>query len=202
MYEVERLMTPENETLIVMKNIHDAPKETQMAYLDDEHLLNWSMPSSSGRSQFYCTLLRHSERIGNSVCALKIKSDFWRRGSKEAGMEMVSDLNVELSQVLLSQVAMHALQVKMNEWLEGGYLFEIELSAIGEGDQKLIISLENDVNLLCTASKPAFVVNYSSGSVMQARWSFLVDQSCIRICTHEIQSTLTSISNRPTTRNI
>lgn len=173
-----------------MKSIQDAPKETQMVHLEDKHLLRWSMSASSGRSHFYCTLLMRSKKSENLVCALSLKSDFWRRGATESHLEVVNDLNVELPQVLLSQQAMHALQINMSKWLVSGDLFAIGLGAVGEGDQTLSIGLELDANLLCTASKPAFVVHYSSGSVMQARWAFLVDQSCIRICSDEIQAAL------------
>lgn len=178
-----------------MKNIQDALKETQMVHRDDNLSLHWSMLASSGRSRFDCAFIMRSQKSDSLVCALGISSAFWKRGIVDNGAEIVNDINVELPQVLLDFKAIQIFCAKLNEWLQNGNQFAIDLGATTEGDQKLRIGLEIDENLLCTTLKPAFTIHYSSGSVMQARWSFLVDQSCIRICAEEIQNALESMFN-------
>lgn len=193
MHEGEHRMTPEKEMSTATKSTPDVLKEIQMVHRDGKHSSHWSMSASSGRSYFRCTFITRSEKFENLVCSLIISSDFWRRGLVDFGKELTNDLKIELPQVLLEPEAVKALQLKLNDWLENGELFTIDLEAREEGDQKLRIGIELDKNLLCSTSKPAFTVAYSSGSIMQGRWSFLVDQSCIRSCLEEIIESLGSI---------
>ena len=150
------------------------------------------MPSSSGRMNFRCSLLRHSARTRAMVCAIEITGEFFARGTTKTSGEIVPDFKVVLSQVLIDRQAVRVLRDRLLEWHTNPASFEIELGTSQEGDQHLSLALAEDPRLLYEVHKPACIITYGSPSAMQGRWSFLVDQSCVQTCAEELRALLSA----------
>lgn len=140
------------------------------------------MPSSSGRARIECALVERSENSNALVCRIEVIGSFWPRGRIKPGTETTSDFHVVLSQVLIDVQALKSLRERLLEWQVNPNDFDVALGARDEGDQQLMLAIGRDDSLIYSAGKPACVVTYACGSVMQGRWVFVVDQSCIRLC--------------------
>lgn len=153
---------------------------------DVEATAHWSMPASNGRARIECALIGRSEKTDALICVIEIVSEFWARGRIEMGGNTTNDFRISLSQVLVDLSSLKSLRERLIEWQVNPSDFRLQLGAQGDGDQRLSLSIGHDENLIYAAGKPACIFTYESGSSMQGRWSFVVDQSCIRACAEEL----------------
>lgn len=173
-----------------MKSTREDRRGTHLDILGDSPSRDWHMRSSSGRIGFSCRLLRASLKTRSVVCELGVTGQFFRRGVTASSGDLVPDFDVRLSQVMLDVQALQNLRDRLVEWHTNPGAFEVELGTSEEGDQRLSLALAQDPNLLFEVHKPACVVTYFSPSAMQGRWSFVVDQSCVRSCAEELRDFL------------
>jgi hypothetical protein len=148
---------------------------------------HWSLPSSSGRSHIDCALLSHSERANSLLCSIAVAGAFWQRGVKRQPLDLTSDFEVVLPQVLLDIDALKHLRERLVEWQVNPSDFNVELGVRSEGDQQLSFSIGQDKDLIYSTDKPAATISYSCGASMNGRWAWVVDQSCIRRCAESIK---------------
>jgi hypothetical protein len=143
---------------------------------------NWSMPAASGRARFGCTFVAHSKATGALVCRVEASGEFWPRGDIDRSADTVTDFHVTLPQVLMDLVALKLLRERLVEWQVNPSSFALELGVSGNGDQRIAFTIGRDESLIYSVDKPACTLTYACGSAMEGRWSFVVDQSCIRLC--------------------
>jgi len=169
-----------------MKNTPDDPKTIQPVPRAAENKICWSMPAASGRARIDCALLARSEKSDALVCQVNVIGEFWPRGRIEPGTDTTNDFHVALPQVLVDFKSLKSLRERLVEWQVNPSDFSVALGVQGEGDQRLTLAIGHDDNLIYSAGKPACMFTYACGSAMQGRWSFVVDQSCIRLCAEDI----------------
>ncbi|MFT3777049.1 MAG: hypothetical protein QM772_02020 [Ottowia sp.] len=146
----------------------------------------WSLRSNNGRSRIECTLVGRSEKSAALICRIDVAGEFWHRGGANIGPGMTNDFYVTLPQVLLDIRSVNSLYEHLIEWQRDKKSFIVSLGVLNEGDQKVEISIGRDENLIYSIEKPACTFTYACGSSMQGKWSFVVDQSCIRLCAEDI----------------
>jgi hypothetical protein len=169
-----------------MQNTPEDPKEIQLEHHVNKKQIYWSMPSANGRSQFRCAPIGRSEKSAALICQLDIFGEFWPRGRINSGTKTTEDFHVVISQVLIDFKSIQSLRERLVEWHANPSEFMIVLTSQDEGDQQFKLSIGSDSKLLFSVWKPACVLTYECGSSMQGRWSFLIDQSCIRLCAEEL----------------
>jgi len=143
---------------------------------------NWSMPAASGRARIHCTFVAYSREIGALVCGIEASGEFWPRGLGDRSGSTVADFQVALPQVVMDLASLKLLRERLVEWQVNPSGFALELGVSGKGDQRITFAIGRDENLIYSVDKPACTLTYACGSAMQGRWSFVVDQSCIRLC--------------------
>jgi hypothetical protein len=124
------------------------------------------------------------------ICSIEVSGEFFERGVAKSSAEVVPDFKVSLSQVLIDPQAIRVLRDRLLEWHTNPASFEVGLGTSKEGDQSLSLSLAQDPQLLYEIHRPACIVTYGSPSSMHGRWSFVVDQSCVRSCADELRKVL------------
>lgn len=142
----------------------------------------WTMHSASGRARISCTFVAHSHEAGALVCGFGAAGEFWPRGHIARSADTVTDFHVTLPQVLIDLASLKLLRERLVEWQVNPSGFALELGVSGKGDQRISFAIGRDENLIYSADKPACTLAYTCGSAMEGRWSFVVDQSCIRLC--------------------
>ena len=172
-------------------------KEIQLAHHVDEEANRWSMPAANGRSRIGCAFVRRSQEADALVCGVEAIGEFWPRGHADHGAGTVTDFHVTLPQVLLDLASLKLLRERLVEWQVNPCGFALELGIAGKGDQRITFAIGRDENLIYSADKPACTLTYACGSAMQGRWSFVVDQSCIRICAEGIREFVRSVESTP-----
>jgi len=151
---------------------------------------------SRGWNYIKFKFLSYERESSFSVFEMEIHGKFWKRNSFSAERQVVDDLNIILPQVLIDISALKLLYENLKFWQISMKGFEVNIASREEKGQQLIISIGKSEELICSVSKPVCVISYSSGSAMQARWAFVVDQSCIRICTDGIAELIKQINHQ------
>lgn len=145
-------------------------------------MTSWSIVSASGRMRFELSAPTAQVGPAASLCSVKIESDFWQRDrdfTKAAGFR---DFDVCLYQVLIDPEAFGVLRNRLAAWLTTAAEFECPLGTHSPSDPGLIVALGKAPDLIYSASKPACTITYKNAPAMAAKWSFVVDQSCVRAC--------------------
>ncbi|MGJ7529171.1 hypothetical protein [Variovorax sp. GB1P17] len=109
----------------------------------------------------------------------------------------MTDFHVTLPQVLINLVSLKSLRERLVEWQVNPSAFTLELGLLGKGGQRITFAIGRDENLIYSVDKPACTLTYACGAAMQGRWSFVVDQSCIRLCAEGIGEFVRSIESEP-----
>ena len=99
-----------------------------------------------------------------------------------------------LHQVLVDVEDLATLQRKLTAWLQTFDEFECDLGTSSPGDPRVHFQLGKNGELICTRDKPALTLTYRAAPAMEAKWAFLVDQSCVRLCAGELQAYLRDIA--------
>lgn len=141
---------------------------------------SWTMNSASGRERFVCARVSPSGDSHVGIYEVVISGNFWNRGEPLETASLSLDFQVNLTQVLLSEDGMGALRDHLDAWLEEQCNFECMISPESNSDQILTVALGSDPGLISSRERPVFIVSYSRGATMVARWAFVIDQSCVR----------------------
>lgn len=179
-----------------MKSTPEDPRAIQSEHRADEESFHWSMPSASGRARISCAFVGYSQEPGTLLCEVETSGEFWPRGHDDRNGGTVPDFYVKLPQVLINIDSLKSLRERLVEWQVNPSAFTLELGA-AKGDQRIMFAIGQDQNLIYSVSKPACTLTYACGSAMQGRWSFVVDQSCIRLGAEGIGEFLRSIESEP-----
>ena len=176
-----RLTRQGNEMSTATKSTREDPRAIQLERHADKERFQWTMPSASGRARITCALVGYSKYPGTLLCEVETSREFWPRGHDGCGEGTVPDLQVNLPQVLINLASLKSLRERLVEWQVNPSAFALELGA-AKGDQQLTLAIGQVQGLICSVEKPACTLTYACGAAMQGRWSFVVDQSCIRLC--------------------
>lgn len=169
-----------------MKNTLGDRRGIQLVEHDDNRKL-WSISSASGRERFLCAVLSDAPYQGVLVCSLRVEGSFWDRSRHLSSADIIPDFDVCLAQVLVDVECLEDLRKRFEEWLRAGTHFECRLNASKSGGQELIVSVGADPGLIYVDAKPAFMIEYSAGAFMTGKWSFIVDQSCVRLAIEALE---------------
>ncbi|MGO1073330.1 hypothetical protein [Lysobacter sp. CA199] len=148
-----------------------------MADRDEAILID--IRSSSGREAVVLVGTPVDSFPGTVLCALTVGGDFWCRNRVVAEAELTVDFEVSLPQVVVDKKQVVALNDRFSAWMDDRKGFVVPLSPASRTGQSLTISIGVDPGLICSADKPALIVEYACGASMAARWAFIVDQSCV-----------------------
>lgn len=165
--------------------------------VDIEEGCSWTMLSASGRARVNCAFVTHLQEPGALVCGVEASGEFWPRGQVDRSAGTVTDFHVTLPQVLIDLASLKSLRERLVEWQVNPSAFTLELGLSGKGDQRITFAIGRDENLIYSLDRPACTLTYACGSAMQGRWSFVVDQSCIRLCAEGIGEFVRSIKSEP-----
>lgn len=145
---------------------------------------DWQLPDSRGWNRLLARVLEKrppSDKEGWLLLEIVIEGDFWARGATDfPAYPLVSDHATTLGQVMLSEQSLTALVAHLKEWQSSYRAFEVDLSVAGNS-QKVLFSIGRSDALICSADKPVFTIIYDNSPSMYGQWSFIVDQSCLRI---------------------
>jgi len=156
-------------------------------HVDEQNSVHWSLSSASGRNHINCTFLAYSERADTLLCHIQVSGKFWRRGVKQRPTDLINDFEITLPQVLIDIGALKTLREKLVEWQINPSGFKLELGVQSGNDQRLSFSIGRQKDLIYSVDKPAATISYLSGASMEAKWAWIVDQSCIRLCAESIK---------------
>jgi hypothetical protein len=153
----------------------------------------WEMPASNGRTQFKCSARERSVDHRTVVASITLEGDFWQRDRPLKLAAFTREFSMTLPQVVLNLEALIGLAKMLEEWQVSKRSFEIEL-ATKESRQQLLFRIGEDEGLICSADKPACTLSYHSGTMFDAKATFVVDQSCIRICSDTLNDFIGRVS--------
>lgn len=151
----------------------------------------WTIPSNSGWRQFKCARTNHALRGDAICCSLHIYGDFWDRNENES-KSLVPDFRVDLPQVLISAERLRHLIEDVDRWLVDQENFERSISSPKSG-QDFTVIVNREPSLVYSIGKRAVTFRYTNGEAMIGKWSFVVDESCLRICRDSLSGFLDGI---------
>jgi hypothetical protein len=168
-------------------------------------MTEWKLVAASGRDQLSGKFIQQTtNRSGATVICtdLVIRGAFWPRLKLQSNeyVEPVLDYSVALPQVVFEWGAVDELISELGEWLDSPKKISIELCQKAQGDQSFIISFGAIEELISSVQKPACTILYSGTVFNRGKWSFVVDQSCIRIFHEELRTAFNSLSSREEAR--
>ncbi|WP_312236044.1 hypothetical protein [Stenotrophomonas sp.] len=138
----------------------------------------WSLPSNRGMESLECEVVGSTDR--EMVCRFTLVGEYWNR-EPEAKREATEDFRVVLPQVIVARDALGGLRQSLVDWLEDNGSFSCALQPTDGGGQVLEVSLGDHPRLVRSTQKEVFTFSYFSGLVMTTSFSFMVDQSCVRM---------------------
>jgi hypothetical protein len=112
-----------------------------------------------------------------------------RSSNKISFSDLPTDFTVTLSQVVITRQQIEELIEELDHWLDSPTEMSKSLRPPGPNEQDLKFSLKlrkSQTNL----GHAGFEVEYSGVAFTAGKWSFSVDQSCIRIFVSELRSSL------------
>lgn len=138
--------------------------------------------SSSGRNVFSITSNMKNGASDDLCGAVRIEGVAYRNFANSDASELVDDFLVVLPQILLSKECLKKFENNLNSWLLNSIEFSCQLTSFENSRRnRLLVSLGASDRLISSLDKPAFTIQYQGGAFLSGSWSFLVDQSCIRI---------------------
>lgn len=137
----------------------------------------WSLPSNRGMELLECEVVGNADR--DMVCRFTIVGEYWSRGQKGT-RDVVEDFRVVLPQVIVAREALGALAQAFADWMKEERSFSCVLQSADRAGQAIEVSLGEDPRFVRSTHKAVFNFSYCSGLVMASRFSFVVDQSCVR----------------------
>jgi len=151
----------------------------------------WAIRSNSGRELFAASFLEEKHVQGATLLLTSaiIHGEFWRAPEFETSNDATPDFQVSLPQLVLDKAKLDEFSDELERWLEKPK--EISLSLSGNHPhQALDVSIGPRSGIISTMDKPVFSLRYASGSFELGKWSFVIDQSCIRCLLDELTPSL------------
>lgn len=160
--------------------------------------MRWHLPASSGRNELSGEFF--AQRLDDSgrhvvFSRIELKGAFWPRFSNDPGSKETPDYSVTLHQVVLRREQLDLLIRRLAEWMRAPLALSVEVAKTTGNDQSFEISIGQVDGLMSTADRPACTVRYSSGAFAHGTWSFIVDQSCIKVFLDELTDSLEVLSS-------
>ncbi len=140
----------------------------------------WTVTSDSGWRHFKCTRTSQARQGDTICCSLLVCGRFWDRNEVE-NKSLVADFRVELPQVLISAERLKLLLSEIDRWLVEQEDFECAISS-PNGGQEFTVTVDREPSFVYSIGKRAITLRYGNGEAMVGKWSFIVDESCLRIC--------------------
>ena len=143
----------------------------------------FALASSSSREQLAAEVTDVAEHSYSGLAYLVeivLTGDSWLAypfDNKDYDLE--SDFRVRLSQVAISRPALESLCDRLRVWLKNPQ--EIDVSLAADHTQVFDVRFGPRDEYINEVGKPVCTITYSHGSMKNAEWSFVVDQSCIRL---------------------
>jgi len=148
------------------------------------------IPSNSGTDTITFSLLQ-SVAKANSIWKVEFITLFENR-SAAADRRAVVEHKITLEQVMLEYASINSLKISMQQWMIDFEPFALRLSSTP--GQELSLYLGPDPDLLSSNRKPALVTSYKGIAVEFRTWSVL-DETCVRLATSEIETVLRELTN-------
>lgn len=160
--------------------------------------MRWHLPASSGRNELSGEFF--AQRVDDSAAQIvfsriELKGAFWPRFSNDPGSKETPDYSVTLHQVVLRRERLDLLIGRLGEWMRAPLELSVEMGKTPGNDQGFEISIGRADGLMSTADRPACTVRYSSGAFALGTWSFIVDQSCIKVFLDELTHCVEQLSS-------
>jgi hypothetical protein len=158
-------------------------------------MAQWCLPDSSGRDRLigeFRDIYKGPDGQAILCVAISISGEFWRLPISDP--QLADDYKVCLPQVLCNWQAVDELILELGEWLDRPKPIKIDLASKIRGHQTFSIEFSKTHRLITTGEKPACTVTYSGTNFLQGVWSFVVDQSCIRIFHDELRAAFRDVT--------
>lgn len=163
-----------------------------------ESAYQWNVYSSDGRIAFGGNLLRPlpCSTKGDEwlLTELSISGLWIDRATEVISFEILKkEFAVSLPQVVLSKHKLADLVDDLDRWLQSAAEVSVSLCASHPGEQELRIHIGPPVNER-RLEETIMTVEYSGIGFTAGKWSFEIDQSCVRIFRDELRNALQHIS--------
>jgi len=120
-----------------------------------------------------------------------IRAKTWDRMVALEDAQVVDDFVVTLLNVRSAVKRLATFANSLERWLTTSEQFEVELS---EGPhQRVRIGVGKRAGVLCSTSKPAFYGEVDGGVLERCEWSWIVDQTCVRMAMDELRCVLQAV---------
>lgn len=156
----------------------------------------WNLFASSARERLSGRFLRQEEDGGSLLIlsTICISGQFWipRPFADPRTSNDVSEaFSVILPQIILRKSLVENLIIELTKWLVIPREFYLNLS--GNTHQIFTICFEVTDKLISSIEKPACTITYAGGTFKVGKWSFIVDQSCVRTLREELTAAMQAI---------
>ncbi|MEZ5901325.1 MAG: hypothetical protein R3D51_17740 [Hyphomicrobiaceae bacterium] len=176
-----------------MKSMDGDGKETLVVdHVGDD--FDWSIPSSSGRENLTFVLARTVFDSGYLVLSIRYDGDFWQRELiRAADPPLITDFRLQIAQVA---VAYEALKVFADELKAvssdptksiGGVRAVMDASIFG---QKFSLVIGRKAGVKYAGDYTSCAMMFTNGKTLTIDASFIVDQTCIRVCAESLDGFL------------
>jgi hypothetical protein len=145
----------------------------------------FSVPSNSGRITTEVELAGGDD--STRILRITMRSEFWDRSSGDL-RELQPQYDVTLHQIISDLTRLRDLRDYANAWLKDQASFVIDLAVVR--DQSLRLSVGPSKALISSRDKPVFRLTFRSGPAFKTEWSYVVDQTCIRLLRDELEGAL------------
>lgn len=160
-------------------------------------MAQWSLSAASGRDVLSGDFRRQTLSKSGSIVLwteITLKGMFWPLLDIAAATDLMLDYSVLLPQIICTWKTVGELIVEMDEWLEHPKKISIDLCAGIEG-QSLLISFGPSDRLISSMQTSTCSIVYAGTVFRRGEWSFVVDQSFIRIFRDELRRSLDFMSS-------
>lgn len=157
----------------------------------------WSIAASSGRGSIVFRIEGAPTRswlADTVVCSVRVRQSSWQRGRDGLGRALVKDVDIKLFQVVIDAGSLARKQRELADWLDNHQTLTIDMSSSEHQDQSLEFSINVDRSNVLETWTCSLV--YECGTSMVGRWSFVVDQSCVRLCAEALGEVLDALGTR------
>lgn len=149
--------------------------------------LAFSMPSNSGNCT---TTWTWSHRPGPGVAAFDVHLARAQPFLVVDDAEPIPGSSVTLTCVAISWARLAILRRHLAAWFTTAASFTVPLTE--DSSLALTVSLAPDERRISSVTKPVFDVRCVDGLSFEAGWSYIVDQSCVRIMLVELEAVMSA----------
>jgi len=164
-----------------------------------ESACQWNIYGSEGRTSLGGRFLRTWRSSKNKteliLAEISIKSLWMNRTSEQISFHNLStDFAITLSQVVISRPRIEEFTDELEQWLKSPRRVSKAFCLVPK-DQNLRFRLGAPAPSKNRLEKAIFEAQYSGIAFPSGKWSFGVDQSCVRILAGELRTALEKISS-------